>query len=214
MTKPNRKSFSESIARLKEVDEEVTKVAMAIMKSDGGNMYSLDLLIFAALNRSKLNIHGFMTLIELDNYFAAIPFVRMQLDSVLRLFATTLVDNRSELAQKILDGESIRKIKDRNGSKMTDAYLLEKYSAHEPWTVKVHDSGSGFIHLSNKHIFGLFGELKDDNRFEIRIGPTQDNIPEEFRIEAVDAITHITKLIIGLCKQWLNERNRFSSKVK
>ncbi|WP_019882353.1 MULTISPECIES: hypothetical protein [unclassified Methylophilus] len=211
MSKPNEKTFISSMAELNLVDEEVTKLAMAIMKSDGGNMYTLDFLIFAALNRSKLNIHGFITLIELNNYFAAIPFVRMQLDSLLRLFATTLVNDRSELAKRILNGESIRKIKDRDGFKMTDAYLVGKYSALAPWIVPVYDSGSGFIHLSEKHIFGMFGNQKQENQVEIIIGPTQSHIPEEFRVQAVNAITHITGLVIEFCRDWLDERNRHSS---
>lgn len=199
--------FAERIERLKKIDQEVVELAMAIMKADAGRFYNLDFLILAALNRSRVNIHGFKNLIELNNYFAAIPFVRMQLDSALRLFATTLVDNPSELAKKILDGESIRKIKDRSGSKMTDAYLLGLFSKTEPWVEKVYDSGSGFIHLSNKHIFGLFSESGDNGVFQVAIGPTQSNIPDGFRIEAVAAITHITKLIINLCTRWLDEKS-------
>jgi hypothetical protein len=131
----------------------------------------------------------------------------MQLDSVLRLFSTTLVHNPNELAQKILHGESISKIKDRSGSKMRDAYLLTEFAKTEPWVTTVYESGSGFIHLSNKHIFGLFSGSGDGGILQIAIGPTQDNIPEQFRVEAVSAITHITQLILALCNRWLNEKN-------
>lgn len=199
--------FSERMERLKEADQEVVELAMAIMKADSGRFYSLDLLVFAALNRSRVNVHGFRNLMELGNYFAATPFVRMQLDSALRLFATTLVNNPNDLAKKILDGESIRKLKDRSESKMNDAYLLSKFAETEPWVTKVYESGSGFIHLSNKHIFGLFSGSGESGVFQIAIGPTQENIPEEFRVEAVAAITHITKLIIDLCNRWLNEKS-------
>ena len=199
--------FAEKMELLKEADQAVVELAMAIMKADAGKFYSFDFLILAALNRSRVNIHGFRNLIELGNYFAATPFVRMQLDSVLRLFATTLVNDPHGLAKKILDGESIRKIKDRSGEKMTDAYLLSAFAKTEPWVTKVYDSGSGFIHLSNKHIFGIFSGAGENGIFQIAIGPTQDNIPEEFRIEAIAAITHITMLIINLCNGWLNEKS-------
>ena len=205
--------FSEEMLRLNEVDQKVVGLAMAIMKADSGKFYSLDFLVLAALNRSKLNIHGFRNLIELGNYFAATPFVRMQLDSALRLFATTLVRNPNELAQKILDGESISKLKDRSGSKMRDAYLLSEFAKTEPWVTKVYESGSGFIHLSNKHIIGLFSGSGESGEVQIAIGSTQDSIPEPFRIEAVAAITHITQLILNLCNRWLNEKNAHSSGV-
>ena len=184
--------LSERMQRLDKVDQEIVELAMAIMKADSGKFCPLDFLVLAALNRSRLNIHGFKHLIELGNYFAAVPFVRMQLDSALRLFATTLVRNPNELAQQILEGESINKIKDRSGSKMRDAYLLGEFAKTEPWITKVYESGSGFVHLSNKHIFGLFSGSGDGGFFQIAIGSTQNNIPEQFRIEAVAAITHIT----------------------
>lgn len=199
--------FDERIEHLKEVDREVIELAMAIMKADAGKFYTLDFLVLAALNRSRANIHGFKSLIESGNYFAAVPFVRMQLDSVLRLFATTLVNNPSELAQKILEGESLRKIKDRSGAKMTDAYLLSLFSKKEPWVENLYDSGSGFIHLSNKHILGLLSKSGDNGVFQVAIGPTTENIPEKFRIEAIAAITHVTQLIINICTQWLNEKS-------
>lgn len=199
--------ITEKMDELKKVDQEVVELAMAIIKADAGKFYTLDFLVLAALNRSRVNIHGFKNLIELGNYFAAIPFVRMQLDSALRLFATTLVNNPHELAMKILDGESIRKIKDRGGHKMTDAYLLSAFAKTEPWVIKVYDSGSGFIHLSNKHIIGMLSESGENGAFQITIGPTQSNIDEKFRIEATAAITHITTLIINLCNDWLNEKS-------
>jgi len=199
--------FAEKVQHLYEIDQEVVALAVAIMKADSGKFYSLDLLVLAALNRSRLNIHGFKNLIELGNYFAAIPFVRMQLDSALRLFATTLVHNPNELAKKILDGESLSKLKDRSGTKMRDAYLLSEFATKEPWVKSVYESGSGFIHLSNKHILGLFSGSGDGGVFQIAIGPTQNNIPEDFRVEAVEAMTHITQLILSLCNRWLNEKS-------
>jgi hypothetical protein len=199
-------TFAEKMQYLDEVDRAAMDLAKAIMKADSGELYSLDLLALAALNRSRSNIHGFKNLIGLGNYFAAIPFVRLQLDSVLRLFSTTLVDNPDELAQKILKGESISKIKDRSGTKMRDAYLLGEFAKLEPWVTTVYDSGSGFIHLSNKHIIGLFSGSGEDGVFQIAIGPTQDNIPEELRVEAVAAVTHITQLILTLCRRWLHKK--------
>lgn len=199
--------FSDRVDRLEDTDREVVELAMAILKADSGRVYYLDFLVLAALNRSRANIHAFRSVMESGNYIAALPFVRMQLDSALRLLATTLVDNPDELAKKILDGEPIRKLKDRSGAKMTDSHLLSEFAKSEPWVTKVYESVSGFIHLSNKHIFSLFSNEGADGAFQIAIGPSQNHIPEEFRVEAVAAITHITKLVIGLCKKWLYEKN-------
>jgi hypothetical protein len=97
-------------------------------------------------------------------------------------------------------------MKDRKGEKMTDSYLLNVVAKKEPWIKKVYESGSGFIHLSEKHIFGMFSGSGDNGAFQISIGPTHAHIPDEFRFEAVAAMSHCTKLIIDLCSSWLNEK--------
>ncbi len=199
-------NIQELLTNLHKLDEEQRNLAMCIMKADGGNFYSLDFLYLAALNRSHSSINGFISLLESRNYFAAIPFVRMQLDSVLRLSATKLVADPNGLAEQILNGIHISKIKDKNGNKMRDAYLVEIVAANEPWITNVYESGSGFIHLSNKHMFGLFSESKNNGEFRITLGPSQNHIPEEFRIEAVAAISHITSLLIKLCNEWLSKK--------
>jgi len=43
-------------------------------------------------------------------------------------------------------------MKDMHGNKMTDAYLLSTFKHENPWIDGVYSSGSGFIHLSEKHI--------------------------------------------------------------
>lgn len=200
------KSLKEHIDHLRAIDEEQLNLAMAIIRADDGKFYNLDFLFLAAINRSKSNVSAFIRLIESENYFAAVPFIRMQIDSVLRLYSTYLVKDPQDHARKILNGIPVSKIADRNGTKMRDAYLIEIVAKTDPWIKTVYNSGSGFIHLSEKHIFGLFADRTGEDTFNISIGPGQPHIPDSFRIEAVAAISHTTSLIMSLCKNWLDEK--------
>lgn len=198
------------LEKLRAMDDSQAELAIDIIKSDGGNFYSLDMVFLAALNRSRSNISGFIQLLEAQNYFAAAPFVRMQLDSVLRLYALRLVDNPNELAQQILKGSTLNKTKDRGNNKMSDAYLRECVAKFEPWVTTVYEAGSGFIHLSEKHILSLFTKVDEDGAVEICISGNQPHITDAQREEAVAAMAHVTFLLIGLCKDWLAQKARTS----
>lgn len=201
------RTLAERIQLLCEIDKSQVDLAMAIMKADAGNFYSLDMLFLAALNRSRSNIAAFLQLIEAQNYLGAAPFIRMQLDSVLRLYALRLVDAPHDLAHEILKGASLNKVKDRTGNKMSDAYLRKQVAELEPWITKVYESGSGFIHLSEKHIFSLFSDVGGEGEFQMAIGPKQLHITVGQREEAVAAMAHITSIVVGLCKQWLIQKS-------
>lgn len=200
------KTLEEYLVRLREVDQFQVDLAKSIMEADGGALYSEDFLYLAALNRSRSNIDAFICLLERKNFIGAIPFIRMQLDSVLRLYALLLVDDPSALSHELLKGQSINKKKTRSGDKLHDGYLRDEVAKKEPWIKKVYESGSGFIHLSEKHIFSLFTDQEERGSFQIAIGPAQKHIDEEKWIEAVAAMSHITELVISLCRGWAQRK--------
>ncbi len=195
-------SIDRRIQNLKELDELQIELIQAILAANGGIFYSLDLVFLAALNRSRSNINAFISLLKLENYIGALPFVRMQLDSVLRIYALWLVDAPQELAEKILNGERLNTLKDRTGRNMTDKRLCEAVAQHEPWVSKVYNSGSGFIHLSNTHIASLFL-----NKSQLSFGARQPHVAMKHGEEAVAAMEHVSKLLFELSKDWLNRKS-------
>src|SRR5437773_2500032 len=66
--------------------------------------YPLDYWAASVLNRSLALISGFATLIEARNFVAAVPLLRLQLDTWLRFSAAWLVVNPHELAVQVLAG--------------------------------------------------------------------------------------------------------------
>jgi len=172
-------------------------------------LYPLDFLAFAVLNRSLCLTAGFVTLVGANNLTAAAPLVRLQLDNALRFFASTLVDKPHEFAIKVLGGIRIDKIKGRSGQHLRDAYLVEVLSAHHPWITLVYKETSGFIHLSEKHIFNSL-KLTDmeERRFVMKISDRDEFAPESAFLEAVDAFTKATKLALELASAWAVQRNK------
>ncbi len=127
-----------------------------MLKADGGKMFSLDILASAAVKRSMSLCAGFSLLVRDKNYTCAASLLRLQLDSCLRFFAAFIVERPHDFAHAVLQGTPVRKIKDRTGQFMTDRYLVESLGKKYVWMPRVYDATSGFIHLSEKHIFTMF----------------------------------------------------------
>jgi hypothetical protein len=175
----------------------------AIMKAFGGAVYAFDLLSFAVLNRSMLLTSGFITLMRKDNFVAATPLIRIQLDNFLRYAAGWLVSDPHGFAVKILSGEHIRNIKTKEGKRMTDCFLVDEFSKEYKWIKSVYKNTSGYIHLSDKHMFINITELDSKQRTTTsKISDKDDHIPEKFKVEAVMAFTEITKLVLYRTNSW------------
>ena len=177
--------------------------AKELLEAYERKFYPLDLLFLAALNRSRSYTGAFLDLMKKENYLAAAPMIRQQVDSILRLSASRLVNNPHEFAQRVLAGEPIRKMKDVHGNKMTDAYLLSTFKHENPWIEGVYSAGSGFIHLSEKHIFGILTDINDDGVLNICISEKQSFVPEANRVEAVEAFYQSVVSIFELCDGWI-----------
>lgn len=175
----------------------------AIMKAFGGAVYAFDLLSFAVLNRSMSLTSGFITLMRKDNFVAAAPLIRIQLDNFLRYVAGWLVSDPHGFAVKILSGKHIKNIKTKEGKRMTDRFLVDEFSKEFKWIKSVYKNTSGYIHLSDKHMLINITELDSKQRtITSKISDKDDHIPEKFKVEAVVAFTEITKLVLYRTNSW------------
>ena len=174
-----------------------------IRKAFGGAFYEFDMLSLAVLNRSMSLTSGFITLMRKDNFIAAAPLIRIQLDNYLRYAAGWLVSNPHEYVVKILSGEHISNIKTKEGKRMTDRFLVNEFSKEHKWIKSVYKNTSGYIHLSDKHMYMNIIKLNSKQRSATyKISNKDEHIPEKFKVEAVMAFTEITKLVLYRAYSW------------
>jgi hypothetical protein len=201
-----RMTLAEAIHNLEVLKDDHAQTGKGIMQKV---IYPLDFLAFAVLNRSLRLTSGFLTLVREKNLIAAAPLVRLQLDNCLRFFASTLVDQPHDFAIQVLGGTRIDQMKDRSGKRLTDSYLKQLLSAHEPWIDPVYKETSGFIHLSEKHIFNSLTLTNVETReILMKISDSDEFVPEEAYLEAVDVFTGTTKLALTFALAWAAQRNR------
>jgi hypothetical protein len=187
--------------------EEVNKMhpyeGLAVMKAFKGAVYPFDLLAIAVLNRSMSLTSAFITLMRSNNFVASVTLIRPQLDTFLRFAAGWLVTDPHAFVDDILDGKPVKDIRTEKGQKMTDRFLVSHFSKEYPWISRVYENTSGYVHLSDKHMF-VNAKNSDSiqGRVIFKISDKDDHIPENFKIEAIAAFAEITKLILHRVYSW------------
>lgn len=171
-------------------------------------LYTPDILAMAVLNRSMNLAKGFATLIETRNLIAAAPFVRMQLDNGLRFYASSLVDSADDFTMQIMCATPIRRIKDKNGKVLTDAYLVETLAAQYPWIKSVYEESCGYVHFSEKHIFNSMRLKGSGGSFEGKISDVDQFVPDAIYLEAIGAFVEVTRLTLSLVNAWAAQKDR------
>lgn len=191
---------------LEKIDDERDRhlsVGKALLEADDNKLFSLDLLAVAALNRSLSNSSAFTQLVRAKNYLVAASLVRIQLDTFLRFFASYLVHNPHAFADSVLAGKEVRKLKDCSGATMTDRYLVDTVASEFPWVPRVYKSTSGFIHLSDKHIFSAIQSAQDDGTLSMHIGSDPDHIPSDLWVEMSEGFIAATDALFRYLEGWV-----------
>jgi hypothetical protein len=197
--------LQKSLSRLEALEKAQLELAKNMVEAYDGAMYSIDLLISGALNRSLALSDGFKSLVNSKNLICAGAILRLQVDTAIRIFAGTLVNDTNKFVSEVLKGKHIRNMKDRDGNRMTDRYLVEKLSDEYSWLPNVYDKTSSYIHLSDTHLFASVQSVKKDKRtLSVKISPVdRDEIPEKLYIEAVEAFIASTEIIIRFVEGWI-----------
>jgi hypothetical protein len=184
--------------KLRQFDMKFRKLATWMIKSGAGVHY-FDYYISGILSRGLSLIYGFETLMRSSNFISASHLVRPHLDNYLRLYAAWIVDDPHEFTRKIWSGEAVRKLKDRDGQKMTDMYLKDKAKRDHPWIEDVYNETSAFIHFSHKHIKNATTlKSMEDRTLSTFVGKTDNNVSDESRLEAVICMIKICNCISEL----------------
>lgn len=132
-----------------------------------------------------------------QNGIVALAILRLQLDTVLRLYALYWVADPEKFAERVFNGEQIDRLKAADGELMKDRYLINRIMSHNPWVDEVYKNTSGLIHFSGRHMHAAL-RLKDaeTGAAEIFIGPTNPSHEMKEFQEMLEAFFHVTAMIV------------------
>ncbi len=170
------------------------KLAGQLFGKKGAPIFPLDLLAFGAIKRNIAIAEAMTMVVAMRNMTTARALLRVHLDTSLRFSAAWLVAEPHEFASKVLKGERVDKLKDRNGKLLRDAHLVEVRSADYPWLPEVYRRTSGYVHLSSSHFHDTVEAIDDyDISFDIRA--TDAKFPESSWIELLDCFSEISSIL-------------------
>ena len=199
------KAVSKGIEHLKNSHQIHLEVMVKIVEADDRRMFSQDLIVQAVLQCSFALIDGFTSMVKQRNVLCANALLRLQVDSVMRLYACWLVNDSRPLLVALLDGRPFSRLKSGDGKALTDKYLKSEVSKLYPWISRVYDKTSGFIHLSMPHMFATVASIDEGSHtMGMAIGSPQGRPwSQEEMLESVDAFTEATKSLLHLAASWL-----------
>jgi len=174
-------------------------------------METFDFLLIAALNRTVNISKAYTTLIRDNNFIAAAPLVRINIDTLLRLYASIISEyDRNTFTSKVMGGELIKKMK-LNGTKkdLRDDTLYLELSKIEgmEWVTDIYKAGSSFIHLEKSHIFSSLKIADEKERtINMSIGFHDAFIPESEKFGSAVWMNKTVDSIIQQAQIWMYEK--------
>ena len=203
---PDEGSPYESVtAALISSEEEIVATCMNSMKSKPefsvANMYG-----WGIARRAVALSHGYRSMVEQVNSIGALPMVRMQLDTALRLYAGFFAPKTHAFCKSVLAGEQVDRMKSDSGQKMKDRYLLERVSKKNPWMLDVYKLTSGYIHFSDKHIKEAFREGSGERELTVVIGPTDQGREMKDFHEPSRCMVHLNMIIDTALSDWFERK--------
>ncbi|MPQ46884.1 hypothetical protein GCQ56_07635 [Marinifilum sp. N1E240] len=175
-------------------------------------LYSYDLFCSAILNRSINTIRGYTLLMRDKNFLSAAPLVRIQIDSLLRIFASTIISfNVDDFALKVIGGKQINQLKDDRGKKMSDNYLCDRLSKNKTfsWVKDAYKAGCGYVHFSN-NVTSKSVRKGGGRKIEGIIQKNDDFVSMEEKINSARIMLATTKGILLFISSWTKQKESYN----
>lgn len=153
------------------------------LKAITPKLETFDIYLIASLNRTVNISKAYTSLIRDNNFIAAAPLVRINIDTLLRLYASIIsAYDRNTFASKVMNGELINKMKlGTTKQKLSDVTLYTEMSKIEKmeWVTKIYKASNSFVHLEKSHIFSSLKVIdKKEKLINMSIGFHDSFIPE------------------------------------
>jgi hypothetical protein len=194
---PIADAVQRELASLRRHKENHITIISGILQADSGNLYRTDLWVNAALNRSWHLLEGFALMVEQRNIACALGLIRLQLDTAMRLFAISLVEEPDAFVARLIGGERLDKMSTRDGKKLTDRFLAQELTKQREWFETVYDNTCDFIHMSGKHIASSVCAMDKSGMIQ-SFGAQDNHWREEDMLEAVGAFQATTDMILSM----------------
>lgn len=181
-------------------ESEIRKVFSPEVSRVGSIGYQ-HLYLFAVARRALSQSRAFVHMISDRNSLVAASLLRLQLDTVLRLYAIFWVADAESFAKQVFEGAQVDRLKAADGELMKDKYLRDRLLPRNPWVSDVYASTSGFIHFSNRHMLATL-ESRGDGHASVVIQAQDFEKCLGYYGELLSAFLHLNMMVPIACEDW------------
>lgn len=172
----------------------------------GSQIPDIGWYVLAALKKTTSLTHAFCALTRAKNTLAAAALIRLQLDTAMRIFGLSLVDDIEVVGTRLMNDESYRKLRSRDNELLSDKVLHRKLNEHYPGLSDEYEAGSSYVHLTAAHIKrGLFERPSTSTLF-FHLNGTDESRPDEWFADIVSSFDQATRLTADLIEDFMRYR--------
>lgn len=171
-----------------------------------------DLYFLSAIDKSLKLIEVFLFALEKRNITVLAILTRVQLDCLLRTYASTLVDDSSDFCKNVLSGKiQINRTKCSTGDKMTDKFLCESIEATLNLPIyELYEKVCGYVHFSASSFHNAI-HMDGENSFVMKVSQNnQEEYLEVYNTLSIELANHFYyfgKLLIDVVlKSWWEQK--------
>ncbi|MBO9126926.1 MULTISPECIES: hypothetical protein [unclassified Rhizobium] len=194
------------LSRIECVARELSQMPKDFLGPVGATIADVEWYALGAIKKTASLSHAFCTLVRAKNTLAAAALVRLQLDTAMRIFGLTLVDDVEAAGTWLMTDQSYRKLRSRENEPLTDAFLHRKLNERYPGLTEAYEDGSAFVHLSGLHIKTSLWSRPDTPTLFFDLLGTDDSRPDEWFFELIDSFDQATNLAAELVAAFIKGR--------
>jgi len=214
---PNIVKMSTEISKerlLSEIDNK-TKAMVNLVKQLGAisnDLEPYDMLLVSIINRTINLNSAFTQLIRVNNFIAGAPLVRINLDSLLRMYASIISEHndRNKFALAIISGTPVNEMKHRNSKlKLSDSRLVKEITEVKgmDWVNKVYKAGNSYVHFCDTIFFTNRKIANEEEQIIVQsVGLNDSMVPDDEKLGAIIWMNKIIDSIIQQCQIWMYEK--------
>jgi hypothetical protein len=180
------------------------------VNGDEAEPFLPDFFVVAAVKRSIDLVDAVDVLARRWNFAAAAALVRAHLDTLMRLSYVVEEPDGWDVAARVFEGESFRRIKNPKGQRLIDSVLADRFARRYPWARSVQDATNESAHMADAHIFFPFrdatrrarGAPSGEPPLGLALGRGNPNWREEEIAELLSVTADIAHEVVECVRKW------------
>ena len=161
----------------------------------------IDFYVDTVLKRAMVINGAYVKLAKTNNYIAAAPYIRMQMDNCINLGAGVMADDVLAYINHFLSGKDIYKFKDARKNNLYEKYIVQDMNKRYHGFKKGYEHYNKEIHLSVGHFF--MAHYMDDEQVKFTLEHGHYHKEEEIFAHNKNIYLVNNILLDVLLKYWL-----------